>query len=70
MMKRCFNFDLLHRQRAEMQRRLFSDEWTVEEYYEAMHRTKPPYGPCLNCDGGSHDLPYDGIPDPRKDAQK
>lgn len=53
----CFNFRLLEKQRHEMATKLFSQEWSAEEYYEAAHRRQPPFGYCPNCQA-SHDLPF------------
>lgn len=69
MMDRCFNFMLLERQKKEIRRRLYSHEYTVEEYYHLIHRRNfpSPSAWCDNCEG-THVMPYDGLPEPGKVA--
>lgn len=65
MMDRCFNFMLLERQKKEIRQRLFSSVYTVEEYYQAIHRRNhpKPRAWCDNCEC-THEMPYDGLPEP------
>ncbi len=60
-MKRCFNFELLERQKKRIRQRLFDGTYTPEQYYEVIHRRgrerENKSGWCANCEA-YHDMPY------------